>query len=170
MLNLAEYDQRRTSGPRSYEPKSLNAQHHEILRLTLLGKSQVDIAAELGCTPQTVNIAVNSGLGRDQLSLLHAEADVNAVEIAQKIRETAPVALAAIQSIIESPDVSAAVRLKASIDILDRAGHAPIKKVDVRKMSMELSADDLEGVKQLALQKAMEAGVIIDGSIIKGTS
>lgn len=155
-------DQRRSSMPRKYEPKQLNPLHHEILRRLLLGDSHKEIAEVLGCTVATVSNAANSGLGRDKLSVMTAVADMNSVEIAQQIRETAPKALAVIQEILESDTANYATKFRAAVDILDRAGHAPIKKIDIRRSATELSLDELETLKSQAIERAQQAGICID--------
>lgn len=158
------FDRRRTLGPRAYEPKALNARHHEILRLSLLGLSHVEIAKKLSCTPATVSNAVNSGLGRAQSGVLSAAADYNAIQVAKSIRELAPGAIKAIGELIESEDVPSAVRLRAAVDVLDRAGFAAPKNVNVSSTSVHLTGDDLEHLKREALARAASAGVVIDVS------
>lgn len=158
----SQVDNRRSLEPRKYEPRQLNPLHHEILRRLLLGETHRDIATALTCTPATVSNVANSGLGREKLNYMSAAADMNSVEVAQKIRETAPKALAIIQQILEDDDANYALKFKAATDILDRAGHGAVKKVDVRKSAVELSADELERLKHQAMQKALEAGITID--------
>ena len=99
MTQLSVPDKRRSPTGRKYEPKQLNQKHHEILRLALLGYSNVEIAERLHCTPVTVSTVRNSGLGRQQASLLKAEADFHAIETAKRIRELAPGAIETINQI-----------------------------------------------------------------------
>lgn len=157
-------DNRRSDLPRKYEPKNLNPLHHEILRRAMLGDSHKEIAEALSCTVATVSNAVNSGLGRDKLSVMTAVADMSAVEIAKEIRETAPKALAMLQEILESDAANYSIKFRAAVDILDRAGHAPVKKVDIRRSATELSSDELETLKMEAVSRAMAAGICIDAT------
>lgn len=159
---LSVIDGRRSALPRKYEPKQLNPLHHEILRRLLLGESHKAIALALNCTPATVSNAANSGLGRDKLNYMAAAADMNSVEVAQKIRETAPKAIQVIQELLEDEAANYALRFKAATDILDRAGHGAVKKVDVRKSSVELSMDELERLKHDAVVRAQQTGLTID--------
>ncbi len=156
------YDRRRTQSPRAYEPKSLNARHHRILQLSLLGYSHKQIAESLGCTPATVSTVVNSGLGRAQSALLRAEADFNAVETAKEIRALAPRAIKLISDVLEDESVSAAVRLRAAQDALDRAGFAPVKTTNVNQVSVSLSSSDLDTLKEQALARAQANGLVLD--------
>ena len=162
MSALSDFDKRRTSLPRTYQPQQLNAKHHEILRLNLLGISNVEIAERVGCTPAVVSYTLNSGLGRQQGSLLKAEADINSVEVAKAIRETAPQALRVLQDIMNDAEVAASTRARVADSILSRAGFDPIKKTVVGRLDTELSADDLETIKQDAIRRALESGFAID--------
>ena len=44
MPQAISYDRRRNLNGRKYQPKQLNEKHHEILRLAMLGYSNVEIA------------------------------------------------------------------------------------------------------------------------------
>lgn len=164
MTQVASYDRRRATSGRKYQPKQLNEKHHEILRLAMLGYSNVEIATRLACTPATVSIVRNSGLGRQQSSLLKAEADHSALETAKRIRELAPDAIDAIQQIMLNEEMPANVRLSAAKDVLDRAGYAAPKQVNVSSTTLNLTGDDLEGLKNIALQRAQANGMVIDVS------
>lgn len=164
MTQAISYDRRRNLSGRKYQPKQLNEKHHEILRLAMLGYSNVEIAERLSCTPATVSIVRNSGLGRQQASLLKAEADHSALETAKRIRELAPDAIEAIQQIMMNEELPANVRLSAAKDVLDRAGYAAPKQVNVSSTTLNLTGDDLEGLKAIALQRAQANGMVIDVS------
>ncbi len=163
------YDQRRSMLPRVYEPKKLNPLHHEILRRALLGESHKQIAEDLNCTPATVSNAVNCGLGREKLETLSSIADLDGLEVAREIKRAAPMALKVMQEILEDTAASYAVRLKAAADLLDRAGHGAVKKVDVKRSSVELSPEELDVLKQQALDRALSNGDIIDVTNIEAT-
>lgn len=147
---------------RAYEPKQLNARHHEILRLNLLGMSNIDIAKQLGCTPATVSTVLNSRLGKVQATVFKEGADADAMQVAKRIRELAPKAVALMNEIIENEDMPSAVRLRAAQDMLDRAGFAPTKQVSVNATQINLSGQDLEKLKQIALDRARHNGIVID--------
>lgn len=149
---------------RKYQPKKLSERYHRILRLNLLGYKEVDIARALGVSKLTVSTAINSNLGRYQTSILRAECDGSAVEAAKRIREIAPKAIRLIEEIIESEDAPTSVRLRAAQDALDRAGFGAVKKVDMRTTSISLTPDDLENLKQTALERAKASGLIVEAN------
>lgn len=164
MTQVGSHDRRRNLSGRRYQPKQLNERHHEILRLAMLGYSNTEIAARLSCTPATVSIVRNSGLGRQQTSLLRAEADHSALETAKRIRELAPDALEAVREIMMNEDMPANVRLSAAKDVLDRAGFAATKQVKVSSTNVHLTGDDLDSLKTIALERAQMNGLVIDVS------
>lgn len=160
LLSLA--DRRRAIDGRKYQPKELNAKHHEILRLALLGYSNVQIAEKVRCTPATVSTVRNSSLGRQQATLLKTEADRSTIETAKRIRNIASEALEVIYRLMGDDETPANVRLSAARDVLDRAGYAAPKQVNVSSTNIHLSGDDLEGLKEVALQRAQANGLVVD--------
>lgn len=163
-MTIVESDRRKAIGGRKYQPKELNAKHHEILRLAMLGYSNVQIAEMLHCTPATVSTVRNSSLGRQQSAVLKLRADHSAIESAKRLRDLASGAIETINNLMLDEDVPANVRLGAARDILDRAGYAAPKQVNVSSTSVTLSGEDLESLKMVALQRARENGLVIDVS------
>lgn len=146
----------------SQEPKKLNERHHQILRFHLLGWKNKDIAEHLGVSLMTVTTVVNSSLGRLKTQMMSAELDHTAVEAARRIRQLAPPAVQVIEDIMKDEDAPAAVRLNAAKDVLDRAGLAAPKRMEVNSTSVSLSASDLENLKAAALRRAEANGLLID--------
>lgn len=157
-------DGRRSQFGAAWQPKTLSERHHNILRMHLLGYSNIEIAERLGCTPTAVGLAVNSNLGRIQTRMMRAELDNGAIEAAKRIRALAPKAIDVIEQTLDDPDAPIAVRLKAAQDALDRAGLGAVKKMDVRSTSVALSRDDLEDLRRDALARAIENGLVVDSS------
>lgn len=155
---------------RGYEPQKLNARHHEILRLTLLGYSDKEISEKLGCTKMAVVTARNCKLGQQYYNMLRVAADFHAVETAKRIRELAPKALEAIREIMDDESMPANTRLNAAKDILDRAGFAAPKQVQVQSTSLNLSPDDITNLKEEAIQRAMINGYLVDVPAITESS
>lgn len=142
--------------------KTLSDRHHSILRLHLLGYDNRDIAQKLGVSETNVSVVTNSNLGKVQRAMLKAELDNTAMEAAKQIRSLAPKAVQLLEEIMDNQDAPAAVRLSAAKDALDRAGFGAAKKVDVNSMSISLSSRELEDIKERAMQRAQESGILID--------
>lgn len=147
---------------RRYDAKKLTELHHNILRLHMLGYKGREIAEKLGCSTMTVSNALNSSLGRFQTSIIRAELDGTAVEAAKQIRQLAPKAIRLIEEVMDDDEAPISVRLRAAQDALDRAGFAAVKKVDMRNTSVSLTKDDLESLKQAALERAQASGLVVD--------
>ena len=65
---------------RRWQPLKLNPRHKEILRRTLLGQSQVDIAKALGMTQVAVNQIVNSDIFQRNLRALQGTLEQMLIE------------------------------------------------------------------------------------------
>lgn len=153
-------DRRRSPTRRAYEISHMTDRHHEIARRLLLGQSNKEVAQAMGITPQMVSIVRNSGCVREKLTTMHGARDLDSVDLAKEIRELAPKALRVMEELLESHDTPKHVRLAAARDMLDRAGFAPVKKVDLNNQHIVLSGEDIERMKQRAF--AIAGDVIVD--------
>lgn len=122
--------------------------HHEIVRRLLLGQKAVDIAADLGITPQTVSNVRNNPLVAAQLESMHAERDKDAMTVADQIKEIAPRAVAVLKEAMDDNDSPWNAKVAAAKDILDRAGHAPVKRSE--NVNATLTLDELTAIKERA--------------------
>jgi len=140
--------------------------HREIIRLVLHGHKNVEIAAELGIGASTVSYVRNSPLGRLVLKEMAAKRDEVAItkeiDIARRVQEYAPKALALLEEIIEGKqeEASIALRQNTAKHYLGMAGHSPIQKVAT--LSGSLSRDELEELKGRAVEAGRALGVIAE--------
>lgn len=155
---------RHPSGDRQYEISRMWEVHHEIVRLASCGAKQVDIAAILNVTPEMVSYTLNSSIVKRQLDLLRAARDVESIDIAKRIQEIALVAVEKMAELV-GQDENKAVQLSASKDILDRAGHGAIKKMQVDGRLMHFTPDDLEEIKARAKELARENKMLDEQTI-----
>ncbi|MEG0324075.1 MAG: hypothetical protein RR619_08765 [Raoultibacter sp.] len=138
--------------PRYYDPKNVSKQAQEVIRRHVLGYTKKEIAGVTGLTEMAIANIIKSNFGISQARNLQAAANYNAVEAAKEIRDMVPSALRVVNEILEDSDAPSSVKLRAAQDLLDRAGHAAVKKVDVRSTSLSLTADQLEAIKAKAMQ------------------
>lgn len=132
-------------------------QHHEIARRIILGESNVDIAKAIGVTPQTVSNVKNSPVVQDKLAILRAARDAGTIDLAREIQELAPIAVARLREVLETGTVmgkeaSAALILKEANAIMDREMGKAVQRVDTRNAHMHFGPEDLERIKQRALE------------------
>lgn len=144
---------RPATGDRKYNIENMWDTHHEIIRLLLQGLAHVDIAAIVGCTPQTVSNVANSPICREKLAVMRAARDCDAVDLAKKIHEIAPKAIAVIEDILDDIDAPEAVRLKAAMTTLDRLPETAQTRRAQADINMQyLSSGDIVKLKELAMQ------------------
>lgn len=145
---------------RQYDIKALWEKHAEIARQVVLGRTNIAIAESIGCTPQTVSNVRNSPLAKAQISDLSEQRDADAVSIAQRIEEFAPVALELLEEIISGniPEASIALRAKVASSHMSRAGYGEVHKAHI--LSQHLSREDIERIKMRAVSAAQSAGII----------
>lgn len=136
------------TGNRKYQIKEMWSIHHEITRMLLMGMKNVDIAKVLGIDPVTVSYTANSTIVQRQLSIMRGARDAHAVDCAARIKELAPKAVEILGDLMEAEDN--ATKFKASIAILDRAGHTPVQRVQAETMHMHFTKAEIEDIKKRA--------------------
>lgn len=147
---------------REYQIQQMSQRHHEIVRLALLGRDNLSIAAELDITPVCVSYTLNSRIVQDKLALLRAQKDAVSVDVASAIRDLAPRCVQILDDIMQDEKVNPGVRVGAAKDLLDRAGYAAPKVIKTENLNATLTSADIEAIKQRAIANGMQSGVIID--------
>lgn len=150
---------RPASGERKYAIQTMWDMHREILRLAVTGMQQVDIASVLGVTPVMVSYTLNSPIAKRELANLRAARDLDAVDVAKRIQQIAPSALEVLEELLS--EGNDAIKLRAATDILDRAGHAAVRTLRTESLSVHLTKDDIEEIKN----RAKEIGLCVDEPI-----
>lgn len=143
--------------PRQYQIQQLWDVHHEILRRLIIGQKAVDIARDLNVTTAVISYVRNSEIGRKQLSLMRSAADVSAVDVAGHIKKLAARAVEVMEAGLDESQTMG-VRMKAAVDILDRAGFGAPKILRTENIHAHLTREDIDAIKQ----RARDEGVIID--------
>jgi hypothetical protein len=132
----------------SLQPEAkFNQRHLQILDAYLAGKKGVDIARALNMTQAQVSLIINSPTFQHELALRRASiAEKQDVFIAQKSTQDDPVVeklkkealTAANRLALNLCDMNGNVANKAACEILDRAGYAPTKKLEVNEKSLQV--------------------------------
>ncbi len=141
---------------RTYHVEQMWEIHHEIVRLSLIGMKQVDIAKHLGVTPVMVSYTLRSPLVNEQLKNMSAARDLEAVDISGEIRALAPAAVEVLKDLLEDPLPN--IKLKAAQDVLDRAGFAPIRTIKTENVHAHFTADEIMDIKN----RARDIGLLVD--------
>lgn len=130
-------------------------QHEEVIRRITLGQKNVEIAESMKLSPTQVSNIRNSPIIQDRLAIMKGARDAYTLDVAQDIREFAPIALNILKALCQGTDgsglpVSPALKAKVATDLLDRAGHAPTRQISVQSVHAHLTKDDIEELKRRA--------------------
>ncbi len=144
-------DKRYNKEGREYQIKRMRDIHQEICRLLILGKTNREIAYELGVSESMVSYTINSEIVKRQLEVMRGARDKESFDVAVEIKKFAPVALKILQEIAQDPNSSPRHKIQIATDMLDRAGFGAPKKVEAQHLHAHLTADDIKELKLRAL-------------------
>lgn len=151
---------RNPTGERKYAIESIWDSHREVLRLAVTGMKSVDIARALNVTEAMVSYTLNSPVAKREMELLRSSRDLDALDVAKRIQQVAPVALQVMEELLAQGNEN--TKYKAATDILDRAGHAAVKTLRTENLSVHLTHDDIEEIKS----RAKEIGLCTSDDVI----
>lgn len=131
------------------KPKAahLRTRHHEIARLMALGRSAVEISAVMGISPNSIYMIKGNPAFQELLAYYMGERDKAVRDVTGRIESIAMTGLDRLQDFLESPDAAPGFVRAVVADLLDRAGHSPVKKKEVRAMHTVLTSDDLKEIR-----------------------
>lgn len=133
----------------------LSARHQQMARLYVGGTSQAEIAKLMDIHKSTVSRNLRDPLIRAEIGRLQKMADVHSTAcvpgVSETIQEGAHKGARLLIEIIDDERMDPVMmKLKAnvSLELLDRAGYAPIKQMMVESASVSyLTAEDIEEMK-----------------------
>jgi len=143
------------TGDRKYAIQTMWDTHREILRLAVTGMKHVDIASHLGITPVMVSYTLNSPIAKREIENLRAARDLDAVDVAKRIQEIAPIALQTLEDLLCGGTET--TKFRTATDLLDRAGHAAVHTLRTESISVHLTRDDIDDIKN----RAKEIGLCV---------
>ena len=147
---------------KSFQLAEVHEVHHEIARQLVLGNKPKEIAKNLNINYQTIINVKNSPIIQEQMKLLGGARDKETKDIAKQIRDLAPKAVSILHNILDDDEAGKSLQMKTSLAILDRAGHAVPKNVNVKGVHAIVSAEDLEKIKA----RGAEIGIYADEDVI----
>lgn len=142
--------QLRNAANTSWEPKQLKANHLEMIRLSAKGMRVHDIARAMGHIPRVVQQVLNGELAREELAKMLPERDAEAADVAEQLAEASKRAVEVLSEMVDDDELSAGIRLKASTEVLDRAGYGKVTKVEQHNSHTYYAKLGLEGLKERA--------------------
>ena len=142
--------------------------HAEIIRRKAVGQSNVQISDSLGISQMQVSNVVNSPIVKDQLAVMQGARDAYTIDLAREIREYAPKCLDLLKEIIAGEKrgelSSPALKAKVAVEVLDRAGYAPVRNINLQSVHAHLTKDDIEALKRRALTDSNAP--IVDAEVV----
>jgi hypothetical protein len=145
---------------KSFQLAELHEKHHEIARRIVVGHKPKEIAKDLGLNYHTVISIKNSPIVQEQIKLLSGARDSDTLDVAKQIRNLAPKCVEVLENILEDEETTQSLKMKASLAILDRAGHSVPKNVNMKSVHAVLSPNDLAVIKERALEIGLDSGVV----------
>jgi hypothetical protein len=130
--------------------------HRVILRRVSLGMTDTQISEDLDVSTVSVSTLKNSLLGQAQLNHLRQKADEVVERTQERIALLAPKAARLLEGFMNDSDCPYSVRAKVAESMLDRAGLAPVKKVESHNFNQHVSNQDI-----VELQRRLAAADII---------
>lgn len=163
---------RKPDGPQM-QLKELRDHHQAVKRLVFLGMSNVEIAEIVGLSPEMVSTIRNSAIFRTAVQEMHENADEHVMEVSRRISANAHRAVDILQGILNGDIDNVSPNLQARIaqDMLNRAGHSPITKIQGNFSSLhgKFTKDDLDAIRaeieadrQRAIDSAREQGLMAE--------
>jgi hypothetical protein len=166
---IEKVDNRRNpDGNQNYDVTRIWESHNEIIRLLVAGVSPTAIARTLNITTQTVSNVRNSPLAQQRISELAAQRDAEAIDIAKRVAEIAPLAVDVLKKHLvdaldndENDKDVARIGTTAALGLLD---HAVPRKVEGRVLHGHMTLDRINEIKQKALVGMQQAVVVEETS------
>lgn len=125
--------------------------HREIARLVAMGYKNVQIAEEVGVTPQQVCNVRNSPVVQQHVGMLQGKEDKETMDIHARIRDFAPKCLSVLEEIVEDDELPALQKRKTAMDYLGLAGIVAPKNVNMKSLNVHAGPEVLDRVKERAL-------------------
>ena len=129
-----------------YEPDKLNARHREMVRLTILGYKNIQIASILGVSQSNVCIILNSPLAKELIDNFKDARDGSAKDVQRRFEEIAPMATETVFDIMTGDGETSTNKLKAATLVLEVAGHR--NKENKREDEQTLDKDTIAEIKE----------------------
>jgi len=96
---------------------------------------------------------------QDKMLELMSKRDLSAIDVRKSIDMLAPLAVQRLRETLESEDAPLTEVNRTARDLLDRAGHGAVRKLEVGK---RLSTDDLMEIKAKAVDEALDMNLTYD--------
>ncbi len=136
---------------RSFQASHMTDRYREIARRLSIGQKNVDIARDMNVTKEMVSYVKNSPRVQEHVDALQLASDEEVVNVTSRIKELCPAAVEVLKFGINDEETPLGMRIKASLAILDRAGHGPVSRVHSESFHAYLDGADIMRIKGVTL-------------------
>lgn len=140
--------------------KTMRMSHHAVARYMALGYRPFQIARLTGYTPNTVRTLSDSPAFRELIEHYSREVDARLFNFKERLEVLAEDSIDRIHSMIrDDDDLAPEFIRKVMNDSLDRSGHAPVLKSEVKSSHIVMTKADLDEIKSEANDE--ERGTVV---------
>lgn len=155
ILGRPTTERRPAAANQRYQIEEIQPRHHEIIRFLVMGRlTHRQIAEIVGCTVATITNVANSEITKRKIQAMQASRDVNAVDVAKHIQDSAPDAIKLLDKVMNAKDefIDAPLRVRVDIAnrILNRAGFSEKVQVESKGLLGIIIGETIEDIKQRA--------------------
>jgi len=131
----------------------LMGKHRQICRLYCLGgMTEKAIAEVLGLHEQTVHRTLISEPGKKLIEEYTKGLDDEMLEVQRRLQEVSPLALDVLEEVITGQEAPLQIKVGVAKDLLDRAGHKPVTKVESRSAHVRIDSNFIKEIKERAAE------------------
>lgn len=154
--------EQQTSLYKQSQLKELREHHLLMARMIATGNFRPkQLAAITGMTPDYISKIRHGELMQKEIGGLKEEIRRETVDVVKKMAEISSKAVDTLEGLMDDELTPPAVRRAASVNILDRAGYAPVRKIEARHMHAHLTKEDVEEIKQRAKLEGARRGSLV---------
>jgi hypothetical protein len=138
-----------------------------------LGDKNVEIARDMGLTPEAVSGIRNSPEVKAETARHLVKVEAVRLEVQEKIADQAVDAVRTVANIMGSASVKAETRLRAALGLLDRNGNGPTQTHNINPSSPILGGDDIAAIRKNGrayIEHLKKEGVILTALEVPHTS
>lgn len=150
---------------RRYEVQEIQERHREMIRLSVMGCNNKEIAHQLGVSPQNVSDVLNSRLVKLHMQKLQAVRDAAVAEAQIDLADMLPQAVEHYRDVLEGR-VDPQDKTRVAGEVLDRAGVVKTAKIEAMHTTLDLT--ELQKIKERSLAAARERGLVVDVEVSDG--
>lgn len=140
----------------------LKARHHQVAKLVAAGFRSVDIARKTGYAPGTVNALRSAPAVKELIEHYSDEYDESVSELHDRMEHAVIELMDLLQDKLEDDDEREDISINElrtlMMDLLDRVGRGPVKRIEKHSRNENFNVGIIKRVREVASEKRYDAG------------